>query len=151
MGVRLRKEKEERDLVGPPELARCASFNYLALTCYVHMGIEALCAAPPEAPSLQVGPVAAVGVGHLRIVHHLLVCERNTAREALEVLASRAPATAMVPLPVALSAHRSAPSFDSSCGLGNSSGIVAHHENRSAPAAMSQRSSRRSFSACRGD
>ena len=37
------------------------------------MGIEALCAAPPEAPSLQVGPVAAVGVGHLRIVRHLLV------------------------------------------------------------------------------
>ena len=48
-------------------------FNYLALTCYVRMGIEALCAAPPEAPSLQVGPVAVVGVGHLRIVHHLLV------------------------------------------------------------------------------
>jgi len=39
----------------------------------VCMGIEALCAAPPEAPSLQVGPVAAVGVGHLRIVRHLLV------------------------------------------------------------------------------
>ena len=25
VGVRLRKEKEGRDLVGPPELARCAS------------------------------------------------------------------------------------------------------------------------------
>ena len=43
------------------------------------MNIEALCAAPPEAPSLQVGPVAAVGVGHFRIVRHLLVWERDTA------------------------------------------------------------------------
>ena len=33
------------------------------------MGKEALCAAP----SLQVGPVAAVGVGHLHIVRHLLL------------------------------------------------------------------------------
>ena len=41
--------------------------------CTVHMGIEALCAAPPKAPSLQVGPVAAVGVGHFHIVRHLLV------------------------------------------------------------------------------
>ena len=36
-------------------------------------GIEALCAAPPEAPSLQVGSVAVEGVGHLRIVRHLRV------------------------------------------------------------------------------
>ena len=36
---------------------------------------EALCAPPPVAPSLQVGPVAvaAVGVGHLRVVRKMLV------------------------------------------------------------------------------
>ena len=38
-------------------------------------------------------------------------------------------------LPLALSASRSAPSSSSSCGLEPSSGIVAHHANRSAPAA----------------
>ena len=37
------------------------------------MSIEALFAAPPEAPSLQVGPVAVVGVGHLCVVRHMLV------------------------------------------------------------------------------
>jgi len=37
------------------------------------VSIEALRAAPPEAPSLQADPVAVVGVGHLRIVRHLLV------------------------------------------------------------------------------
>ena len=68
-----------------------------------HMGIEALCAAPPEAPSLQVGPVAVVGVGHLRIVRHLLVGERNTARGTLGVLETWTPATAMLLLPLALS------------------------------------------------
>ena len=72
------------------------------------MNIAALCAASPEVPSLQVGPVAAVGVGHLRIVRHLLVWEMNTARETLGVLATWAPATAMLPLPLplALSANR---------------------------------------------
>ena len=40
---------------------------------FSQVSIEALCAAPPEAPSLQVGPVAAEGVGHLRKVRHLLV------------------------------------------------------------------------------
>ena len=46
------------------------------------MSIEALCAAPPEALSLQVGPVAAVGVGHLRIVRHLLVRVRNNNQDS---------------------------------------------------------------------
>ena len=41
--------------------------------CAALMNMEALCAAPPEAPSLQVGSVEVVGVGHLRIVRHLLV------------------------------------------------------------------------------
>ena len=73
------------------------------------MSIEALCAAPLEAPSLQVGPVAVVGVGHLRIVRHLLVCERNTARKTLGMLATWAPPTAMLPLPTAAQAAQNLP------------------------------------------
>ena len=69
---------------------------------YIGMGIEALCAAPPEAPSLLVGPVEEVGVGHLRLAPTARTAW-NTARETLGVLETWAPATAMLPLPLALS------------------------------------------------
>ena len=43
--------------------------SWHTIKVFYGMGIEALCAAP----SLQVGPVAVVGVGHLQIVRHRLV------------------------------------------------------------------------------
>ena len=52
--------------------------------------------------SLQAGSVERVGVGHLRIVRLLPVWGRYTAGEMLGVLATWAPETAMLPLPLAL-------------------------------------------------